>query len=274
MTEKIDYDLPQELKQHILSVLHGSSEKAIKTTSPVLPIGFPLLIYVYAEIPTLLVDEKTVKPEHRLNVAGQVYKTDGQMSIDGIFGQVGFILHPASTYYLFHKPGSYFLNRWCPFLEASPQNLNFAIENLSECKTPLQNIDILISIFQELAKNRLPAIEWLDSSITEINNRNGMVSLAELSEKSGISTGYFRKKFKEIVGISPKYFCKVIQLNSIFDIIKTNQTEKLHRMALDCGYFDQAHFINDFKRFIGISPEKFLKGKHAFVKSYLGRVSI
>ena len=70
--------------------------------------------------------------------------------------------------------------------------------------------------------------------------------------------------------MSPKYFCKVIQINFNFELLRTSNTEKLHHLALDCGYYDQAHFINDFNRFIGESPTKFLRGQHGFVKSYSG----
>ena len=270
--KKIEYDIPQEIERDVLAVIHGYSKEPVKTTYPVYPIGFPLLIYVYADMPLLSVNGVKKDPEHRLNIAGQIYNADVQIIIDGMFGQIGFMLHPTSTYYLFHKPGNYFLNQWCTFREASPQDPKALIDAVQNSKTPLQAIDILISFFKNLSKNRLAAIEWLELSITKINERNGKVSLIELSESVGISTGYFRKKFKEVVGVSPKYYCKVIQLNSIFDAINAKKTERLLHIALDCGYYDQAHFINDFNRFIGNSPEKFLNGKLAYVKSYLGKI--
>lgn len=129
----------------------------------------------------------------------------------------------------------------------------------------------MIAFLQKLSKNRLPAIAWLDASVVEINKQNGNISVQKLSENVGLSSGYFRKKFKQVIGVPPKYFCKVVQLNAIFEAINTG-TEKLHQIALDCGYYDQAHFINDFNRFIGQSPENFLKGKHGYVKSYLGKI--
>jgi len=72
---------------------------------------------------------------------------------------------------------------------------------------------------------------------------------------SGVCERHFRRIFKKVIGVAPKYFCKVIQLNTVFDMLSTSATEKLHHLALDCGYYDQSHFINDFNRLIGESPE-------------------
>lgn len=71
----------------------------------------------------------------------------------------------------------------------------------------------------------------------------------------------------------PKYYCKVIQINTFFELLNSPAKEKLHHLALDCGYYDQSHFIRDFIKFIGESPEKFLNGNHAYIKTYLGRHS-
>ena len=92
-----------------------------------------------------------------------------------------------------------------------------------------------------------------------------------MSDQAEISLRHFRRKFKEIIGVSPKYFCKIIQLNTVFEMLNSSDIEKTHHLALDCGYFDQAHFIRDFKKMIGSSPRKFLEGNYSFVKEYMGR---
>lgn len=268
---RITYEIPKEIEGDILAVLHGYSEKSIKTTYPVYPITSPLMIYVYGDKPRLWVNGKTKVPAQRLHLAGQIYNADVKIILNGLFGQIGFMLHPASTYYLFHKPGSYFLNRWRPLLQSSPIEPKTLLDSLDCSLPPLANLDLMIAFLQKLSKNRLPAIAWLDASVVEINKQNGNISVQKLSENVGLSSGYFRKKFKQVIGVPPKYFCKVVQLNAIFEAINTG-TEKLHQIALDCGYYDQAHFINDFNRFIGQSPENFLKGKHGYVKSYLGKI--
>lgn len=124
---------------------------------------------------------------------------------------------------------------------------------------------------ENLVKDRLPSIPWLDEAVEKMYKHNGNVAQDIIIQHLGISGRHFRRKFKEVIGVPPKYFCKVIQLVTIFEMIKNPDSGKLHDLALECGYYDQAHFINDFNKMIGQSPQKFLKGKHAFVRSYLGR---
>ena len=42
----------------------------------------------------------------------------------------------------------------------------------------------------------------------------------------------------------------------------------MHLLALDCGYYDQSHFINDFNKLIGNTPENFLQGNQTYLKNY------
>src|SRR5690606_4774085 len=167
--------------------------------------------------------------------------------------------------------GDYFLNGSISFDEVFPLDSDNLLRKLSHCEILQERADLLMGFLSNLEKNKLPPINWLDTSLATIFGRNGKISQAELLEKIGLGTRHFRRKFKEIIGVPPKYYCKVVQLNTIFELLRNSEAEKLHHLALDCGYYDQAHFINDFNRLIGESPEKFLHGKHAFVKTYLGQ---
>ncbi|MBT8185672.1 MAG: helix-turn-helix domain-containing protein [Eudoraea sp.] len=268
--ETIDYTIPRNLQQFILAIVQGESPSEINLTYPVHASGFPLLINVYGDLPKLHIDNQIVRPTCRLNVAGQIVYPNPSIQLAGKFDQIGFMLHPTAPYYLFHRPGSYFLNQWRSVDEISPVHSENVLLNLDATKVPENRISILISFFERLAEHRLSPIDWLDKTISEILDKKGRIGQSYLAKQAGMSLRHFRRKFKEIIGVSPKYFCKVIQINFIFELLRTSNTEKLHHLALDCGYYDQAHFINDFKRFIGESPTKFLGGPHSYVKSYLG----
>jgi len=76
-----------------------------------------------------------------------------------------------------------------------------------------------------------------------------------------------------VVGISPKIFCKVIQLNTVFEMLKPLQStgRRLrhiwHRLLVT---MTQAHFINDFKKNDRqVAPEIFRGKNHSFVKDYM-----
>ena len=271
--KSLDYTIPTALKPFILAVVQGDSLSNINITYPVHANGFPLLINVYGDMPKLHLDNHIVQPTSRINLAGQVIYPYPNIEIDGRFGQIGFVLQPSALYYLFHKPGSYFLNQWRSIEEISPLPTGDLVAELDTIELPGNRIAVLFAFFERLAKQRSAPIEWLDRAIFQILRKDGIIGQADIANRVDISLRHFRRKFKEVVGVSPKYFSKVIQINTIFELHSTSNTEKLHHLALDCGYYDQAHFINDFNRFIGKSPAQFLEGKHSFVKSYLGRAT-
>ena len=269
--QEVDFEIPVHLRQYVVAIIRGESKDVIHTTFPAHPTGYPLLVSVYHAISKVHIKNKPSYYTSKLGIGGQLKNADLRIEINGRFGQIGLILMPTALYYLFLKPGTFFLNATKDFEDVTPLKFQNLLFKLEACDEPEEHLPILFDVIEQLAKKRLPAIEWLDASLKYIFDSNGKISQLELAEKVGIGVRHFRRKFKEIIGVPPKYYCKVIQLNTIFELLKTSNTDELHRLALDCGYFDQAHFINDFKQMIGSSPTNFLNGEHAFVKSYLGR---
>lgn len=269
--EEFDFPIPAELRQYVVTSIIGETKELIQATLPVHPTGFPLLVFVFNDIAAIKINGKRQAPHARLTVNGQIDKADIELEIDGKFGQIGWVLSPTATYYLFHRPGIHFSNHCRNFKTVSPVDCTSLTDRLQHCETSEERFPILLEIIAVLSKNRLPPVEWLDASIAAILSKNGNISQTELTEISDIGSRHFRRKFKKIIGITPKYFCKVIQLNTIFEHLKSSNANELHHLALDCGYYDQSHFIHDFNRLIGASPSDFLSGEHAFVQTYLGR---
>lgn len=75
----------------------------------------------------------------------------------------------------------------------------------------------------------------------------------DLSQKFGFSERYVQKLFRENVGLSPAALFSVTRFNKALGLILATDSS-LTSVAYDCGYFDQAHFIKEFKRFTGIRP--------------------
>ncbi len=273
--EQIDCEIPLGLSDFVLAVVQGETTMPVQISMPMPATGFPMLIYIYRNIPNLTVHGESFTPTKvPLNLAGQIDISGIRMEVNGTFGQIGLVLHPLAPYYLFHMPGGALLNCWKDLLGVLPDKTRTYFDSISKDMEPSNIISLVIEAMQNLIEHRIEPIAWLDQTLMEIFAHNGVISLGNLVRKSNLSERHFRRKFKEIVGVTPKYYCKVIQLNSVFEIIKSGSSEKLHLLALDCGYYDQAHFINDFNKYIGESPGHFLNGEYIYLKSYLGRTRI
>ncbi|WP_323789495.1 helix-turn-helix domain-containing protein [Psychroserpens sp.] len=88
----------------------------------------------------------------------------------------------------------------------------------------------------------------------------GIHSIKKLD--AGVGLRRLQQRFKNEIGISPKLFLRTCRINEVIEKMKENTNQSLTQLALEFDYFDQTHFIKDFKHFTGLSPTMFLKSIH------------
>jgi len=93
-----------------------------------------------------------------------------------------------------------------------------------------------------------------------LNHKKG-VPLESMAVVSDFSKRGIQRKFRHFIGISPNVYERIIKLNKIKAQLSNGDFESLTQLALDNGYFDQAHFIRDFKYFMKLTPSEYYKSK-------------
>jgi AraC-like DNA-binding protein len=115
-----------------------------------------------------------------------------------------------------------------------------------------------IKIVEQFLVSQLKDIET-DKLIVEaiklIYQTNGTIRIKELNEKLFISQRPFEKRFRKVVGTTPKKFALIVRFNTVLDNL--NNKKSLTEISYENNFFDQAHFIKDFKQFTGDTPENF-----------------
>jgi AraC-like DNA-binding protein len=115
-----------------------------------------------------------------------------------------------------------------------------------------------IKIVEQFFVSQLKVIET-DKLIIEavklIYQSKGTIRIKELNEKLNISQSPFEKRFRKVVGTSAKKFASIVRFNSVLDNLR--ETKSLTEICYENNFFDQAHFIKDFKQFTGDTPENF-----------------
>lgn len=96
------------------------------------------------------------------------------------------------------------------------------------------------------------------AAVATIEQAAGSISVGALARSAGLGIRQFERRFALGVGLSPKRLATVTRLQSAFALIESGGSRALTDVAHDCGYFDQSHFIRDFRRFAGLSPGQFL----------------
>ncbi len=95
------------------------------------------------------------------------------------------------------------------------------------------------------------------ATIETILTGNGQISVHGLSEKNNINRRQLVRKFALAIGLSPKQLSKTIRIQATLKTLLTTKVESLTDLAYENEYFDQAHFIKDFKEFTGLTPKEF-----------------
>jgi AraC-like DNA-binding protein len=85
----------------------------------------------------------------------------------------------------------------------------------------------------------------------------GQLDVIELAGKLKINRRNMERKFVEVIGMSPKQLSRVVRLQTTLKMLDQKNFSSLTSLAYESGYYDQAHFIKDFKEFTGISPKLF-----------------
>jgi AraC-like DNA-binding protein len=103
-----------------------------------------------------------------------------------------------------------------------------------------------------------PAVEY---AVTEFSRRPGVRAIADVQAETGLSHTRFIQLFRENVGLTPKVFCRVQRFRSVVERIESGKPIHWAELATDCGYFDQAHLIHDFRAFSEMTPAAYLQDR-------------
>ncbi len=95
---------------------------------------------------------------------------------------------------------------------------------------------------------------FLDHVISQIIEKNGNVKVEKLCADLNINPRTLRRYFRQQVGVSPKEFAWFFRLNKLHKYLMYDENISIHDVVYLLGYYDQAHLINDFKKYARYSP--------------------
>lgn len=172
------------------------------------------------------------------------------------FHYIGIRFLPTIFPQIFKVNASCLSNRFQSLQNVSETTFGFIAANM-ESNKPIQKIK---AIFDDYFLDTLKKVDFDDDSrlydaIDIILNKFGLINL-ETDIDTGISHRQLRRLFKYYIGDTPKTFSKVVRFQNILKAKPSKQSLKQNKLFYDLGYYDQAHFIKEFKNFYGVTPSK------------------
>lgn len=132
--------------------------------------------------------------------------------------------------------------------------VNEVQEKLEIASTDKHRIKIVEQFLLTQLKN-IQTDQLIVEAVKLIYQSKGTIRVKELNEKLFISSSPFEKRFRKVVGTTAKKFASIVRFNSVLDHM--NETKSLSEICYENHFFDQAHFIKDFKQFTGDTPDNF-----------------
>jgi len=127
-------------------------------------------------------------------------------------------------------------------------------EKLAVAYTDKQRIQIVERFLLSQLKD-IQTDKMIMEAVKIIYQTKGTIRIKELNKRLFISQSPFEKRFRKLVGATPKKFASIVRFNAVLDHL--GNARSLTDISYDNNYFDQAHFIKDFKQYTGDTPENF-----------------
>jgi AraC-like DNA-binding protein len=105
---------------------------------------------------------------------------------------------------------------------------------------------------------RRPKISEVQHAIGELVRNRGHLSVAEFADAAGVGDRQLRRSCQKHAGLGPKQLARILRFRHASAALRGG-VANLAGLALDCGYYDQAHLIRDFRALAGTSPLKYLR---------------
>jgi AraC-like DNA-binding protein len=232
----------------------------------ILPTGAAQLIINLKENRTRLYDPE---PPHRcVSSSGTILAgVHSRYQIIDTFEQEyvgGVVFNPGGTAAFVRAPGYEMRDAATP-LESlwGRQRTDDLREQLLERSDPDAQLDAIEAALAEMLRPEglHPAVGF---ALTSFHRSPLVPNVEAVTDAIGMSAKRFIERFKTQVGVSPKRYCRIRRFQQAVARAHRGRSVDWAQVALDCGYYDQPHFIHEFRAFSGLTPTAYHESRTEF----------
>ena len=142
-------------------------------------------------------------------------------------------------------------------LEDVWRNAYSEFSDVMDNKQVKRQIETVENLLEKQLSNKAIGNRKVQAAITLLNAHDGNYSVNMLSKTLEISRQHLNRIFTEAVGLNLKMFSRIVRLQAALKCARRAPVNDWALFALENGYYDQAHFISDFKDLTGVTPTNF-----------------
>lgn len=249
-------------------VWEGEAKERIEVQSP--PSGLGAIVFSYGD-PTWATQHSTTEiPVPESFICG-LFTTNYQRILSGKIGMFGIVFKIPAIHNFFGLRMSTLVNARMPLellLEHNDAALPGKMKNAGDVETRIR-------LSEEFLLPRVPAaranLTIIDEAHAWIDEKNGLVTVDEVSEKFGISKRYLEKQFLVKVGVSPKFYARIKRFGALSNKVAHNENIDWQDIVFQNGFHDQSHLAKEFMEFNKQSPTSYHRNHHEMTRFVKGK---
>lgn len=259
------------LKNYIekMWIFESSGRMPVDDMKLVVPNGNIKLTVSYQNGIVATVNGKTfASKEHDITLTGLVdVPVILDVDEDAATETIGIEFSPQGAYRFFHFTLNDIQNQIYSLNDVLGNVGKQLIEHINNTTSAQQKIVVLQQfLLRQLSLHNEDLI--FEYCIEKITASKGKITVKELEKKTGYSSRWLNMKFNDKLGVSPKNLASIIRFKQYYQALINGSEKSFFRNDFYELYYDQSHFIKDFKRFTGLPPTKFEKQANDFGASY------
>jgi AraC-like DNA-binding protein len=183
-----------------------------------------------------------------------------KFAIDKAFGMLGAYLYPQALPLLFDIPANNVSDYNVDIKSLFGKEGNILEDKIMCAATPQVRIGLISDFLKKKLTQPEKRSSYLSATIRHAITTGRMQSAREMANVCNLSTRQLERDFKSLSGFNPRLFSKLTRFRFLMESMPS-KTSTMTDLAYEYDYYDQSHFINEFKRFTGLSPTQYMKDR-------------
>lgn len=235
----------------------GSDEGNI--TERVVPVGNLQLMFHYRKPFAMKYPDTEARVQPQSFVSG-LSNRFMDATTQGPSGVIAVEFHPHGASSFFHFPLIEIENKSIHLEDIFSGEIRYLEEQMNECSDTQNRITLIEGFLKgKINPRNTNDFELTRKAVTLIQQSGGQILANRLAGQLAVTPKKLERKFASLVGKSPKQFIRIVRFQEVLNGLVNQQPKYLTEYAFNNGYFDQSHFIHEFKAFSGYTPLEFVK---------------
>jgi AraC-like DNA-binding protein len=169
---------------------------------------------------------------------------------------ISVLFTPSGAACFFPDSFSGLLNSSVSLDDLFPRDSDRLYDRLCSAPAAAEKVAILESfIMEKITPGRRRDYPLVSRVISAIKESRGDITIDAICHMFDINSRFLERRFGDYIGMTPKSFIRIVRFQNVLHRYDTNRGS-LTDLSMDCGYYDQSHFIREIREFTGLSPQE------------------